>query len=235
MLTTCSRVTARPQALSWVAVPSASTKNSALEHLSAADPVLAGLIARAPDPAVLTQFVESRYKPELEPYGSLIRAIVGQQLSVAAARSMWTKLLTAFGGAAPTPQTLLATDIDELRTSCGLSRAKAESLRSLAEHVLDGRLELDRFGEMGDAEVEAELIAVKGIGPWTTHMFLISQLGRPDILAPGDLGIRRGVQFAYELEELPSSDEVVLRAEPWRPWRSVACRLLWASLEFEPV
>ena len=216
-------------------MPSRPTTSAALDHLRAADPVLAGLIDRAADKGDLTRYVEAEYKPELEPYGSLIRAIVGQQLSVAAARSMWNKLLDAFGGSAPDPQTLLDMDIDELRRKCGLSRAKAASLRSLAEHVLDGRLELDRFGEMADAEVEAELIAVKGIGPWTTHMFLMTQLGRPDILAPGDLGIRRGVQFAYGLDELPSADEVVIRAEVWRPWRSVACRLLWASLEFEPL
>ena len=211
------------------------TANAAIEHLRHADPVLAGLLDRVPDGARLTQYVDTGYAPELEPYGSLIRAIVGQQLSVAAARSMWTKLLAAFGGSAPDPETLLAMDTDELRAKCGLSRAKAASLRSLAEHVLDDRLELDRFGEMSDAEVEAELIAVKGIGPWTTHMFLMTQLGRPDILAPGDLGIRKAVQLAYGLDELPSADEVVIRAEVWRPWRSVACRLLWASLEFEPL
>jgi DNA-3-methyladenine glycosylase II len=193
------------------------------------------LLSRVPDPATLTLFVDPSYKPPLEPYGSLIRAIVGQQLSVAAARSMWNKLLAAFGGTAPDPRMLLAMDIEELRAACGLSRAKAASLRSLAEHVLDGRLELDRFDEMRDDEVEAKLIAVKGIGPWTTHMFLMTQLGRPDILAPGDLGIRKGVQLAYGLDELPSADEIVIRAEPWRPWRSVACRLLWASLEFEPL
>jgi DNA-3-methyladenine glycosylase II len=222
-------------ALSFNNVPSGPSANDAIEHLRQADPVLAALIDRAPDTARLTQYVEASYKPELEPYGSLIRAIVGQQLSVAAARSMWNKLLAAFGGSAPDPQTLLGMEVDDLRRQCGLSRAKAASLRSLAEHVLDGRLELDRFDEMTDAEVEAELIAVKGIGPWTTHMFLMTQLGRRDILAPGDLGIRKGVQLAYGLDELPSADEVVIRAEAWRPWRSVACRLLWASLEFEPL
>lgn len=221
--------------LSLTNVPSGPNANEALDHLRRADPVLAALIDRAPDRTALTQFVEPGYKAELEPYGSLIRAIVGQQLSVAAARSMWNKLLNAFGGSAPDPQTLLDMDIDDLRGKSGLSRAKAASLRSLAEHVLDGRLELDRFDQMADAEVEAELIAVKGIGPWTTHMFLIAQLGRPDILAPGDLGIRKAVQLAYGLDELPSADEVVIRAELWRPWRSVACRLLWASLEFEPL
>lgn len=209
--------------------------NRALKHLRAADPVLAELLDQIPDPTALTTYVDPNYKPPLEPYGSLVRAIVGQQLSVAAARSMWTKLLTAFGGAAPSPETLLAMDVDDLRTACGLSRAKAQSLRSLAEHVLDGRLELDRFDEMPDAEVEAELIAVKGIGPWTTHMFLMTQLGRPDILAPGDLGIRKAVQLAYELDSLPQAAEIIALAEPWRPWRSVACRLLWQSLEFEPV
>lgn len=209
--------------------------NAALEHLRAADPIMRGLIDRAPDAGALTLYVDPDYKPELEPYASLIRAIVGQQLSVAVARSMWNRLLEFFDGSPPTPEQLLAIDIDELRAAAGLSNAKARSLHSLAEHVRDGELELDRLEELDDATIESELIAVKGIGPWTAHMFLMSQLGRPDILAPGDLGIKRGIQLAYGLDELPSPAEVVQRAEPWRPWRTVACRVLWASLEFEPV
>lgn len=207
----------------------------ALKHLSSADPVLKGLIDRASDRAALTLLVDPDYKPELEPYASLIRAIVGQQLSVAVARSMWNRLLEFFGGAPPTPEQLLAIDIDELRAAAGLSGAKARSLKSLAEHVRDGQLELDRLDQLDDATIESELIAVKGIGPWTAHMFLMSQLGRPDVLAPGDLGIKRGIELAYGLKELPSPAEVERLAEPWRPWRSVACRVLWASLEFEPV
>ncbi|HWI21767.1 MAG TPA: hypothetical protein VNT22_04030 [Baekduia sp.] len=207
----------------------------ALKHLREADPVMARMLDRIDDDARVTQYISAGYKPELEPYGALVRAIVGQQLSVAAARSMWNKLLVAFDGSAPSPETLLAFDLERLRAAAGLSRAKAASLKSLAEHVLDGRLELDRLDTLDDATVESELIAVKGIGPWTTHMFMMGQLSRPDILAPGDLGIRRGVQFAYGYDELPSPAEVIARAEPWRPWRSVACRILWASLDFDPV
>lgn len=209
--------------------------NEPLAHLAAADEVLARLVEQAPDPASLTRFVEPDHTPELEPYAALVRAIVGQQLSVTVARAIWGRLLDHFGGRAPSPRELLAVDLETLRTAAGLSRAKAASLRSLAEHVDGGALELDRLHELDDATIESELVAVKGIGPWTAQMFLMTQLGRPDVLAPGDLGIRRAVQLAYGLAELPPPAAVVERAEPWRPWRSVACRLLWASLEFEPV
>jgi DNA-3-methyladenine glycosylase II len=144
---------------------------------------------------------------------------------------MWTRLLGLFDGRAPSPSELLAIDVDELRAGAGLSRAKAASLRSLAEHVLDGRLELDRFGELDDATAEAELIAVKGIGPWTAHMFLMFHLDRPDVLAAGDLGIRKAIMLAYRLPELPSPEQVTEMAESWRPWRTIACRLLWRSLD----
>ena len=110
----------------------------------------------------------------------------------------------------------------------------AHVLRSLAEHVLDGELELDRLADLADDEILAELTAVKGLGTWTTHMFLIFQLERPDVLVVGDLGVRRAVQRAYGLGELPSADELERLAEPWRPHRSAACRLLWRSLDNAP-
>ena len=164
-----------------------------------------------------------------------MRSIVGQQLSVTAARAIHGRVLARFGGRAPTPEEVLADDPEELRAACGLSRAKVAFLRSLAEHVVGGELELDRLGELSDAEIEAELVAVKGIGPWSAHMFLMGQLGRPDVLAPGDLGIRRAIERAYGLEALPSEAEVIERAEAWRPYRSAACRLLWHSLDNAPV
>jgi DNA-3-methyladenine glycosylase II len=101
--------------------------------------------------------------------------------------------------------------------------------------VLSGELELDRLHELSDEDVIAALTAVKGLGEWTSHMFLMFQLDRPDVLAVGDLGIRRAVERAYELPDLPSAAELTALAEPWRPYRSAACRLLWRSLSNAPL
>ena len=143
-------------------------------------------------------------------------------------------MLERFGGRTPSPQELLDDDPEELRAAVGLSRAKVAFLRSLAEHVLTGELELERLDQLPDEEILAELTAVKGLGTWTAHMFLIFQLERPDVLATGDLGIRRAVERAYGLDDLPSADELERLAEPWRPHRTVACRLLWRSLDNAP-
>ena len=140
-----------------------------------------------------------------------------------------------FGGRTPTAEEVLAADPDEMREAAGLSRAKVGFLRSLAEHVVDGELELDRLDALNDEEVIAELVAVKGIGEWSAHIFLMFQLDRPDVLAVGDLGIRRAVQRAYGLEALPSAEELEALAESWRPYRTMACRILWRSLAAMPV
>ncbi len=163
-----------------------------------------------------------------------MRAIVGQQLSVTAARAIYGRLLDHFGGSPPTPAQILEAEPEAMRAAAGLSRAKVVFLRSLAEHVLDGRLELDRLGALPDDELISELTAVKGLGTWTAHMFMIFELRRPDVLATGDLGVRRAAERAYELEDLPSAAELEEIAEPWRPHRSAACLLLWHSLANAP-
>jgi DNA-3-methyladenine glycosylase II len=163
-----------------------------------------------------------------------VRSIVGQQLSVTAARAIYGRLLERFGGRPPTPREVLAEDEEELRAAAGLSRAKVGFLRSLAEHVVAGELELDRVARLADEAIVAELCAVRGIGEWSAHMFLIFQLERPDVLAVGDLGVRRAAQRTYGLPELPSADDLRLLAEPWRPHRTLACRYLWRSLDSEP-
>ena len=160
----------------------------------------------------------SRDRRGRDVYAALVRAIVGQQLSVHAARAIYGRLLERFDGHPPTPAQILADEPDELRVAVGLSHAKTAYLRSLAEHVLSGELELDRLQELSDDEVAAELTAVKGIGEWSAHIFLMFTLGRPDVLAVGDLGIRRAVQRAYGLEDLPAAG----RAH--RPRRAVAAR-----------
>jgi DNA-3-methyladenine glycosylase II len=196
-------------------------------YLRDADPVLGALIdANGP------------LGPPLSfegPYAALVRGILGQQLSVRAAEAIHGRLRERFGGELPTPQQLLAEDPDELRTAVGLSRAKTVFLRSLAEHVLSGDLDFERMDELSDEEVTAEVTAVKGIGAWTAQVFLMFQLGRPDVLAAGDLGIRRAVERAYELPDLPSTGELEAIAEPWRPHRTRACLHLWHSLQNAPV
>ncbi len=172
--------------------------------------------------------------PRTDVYAALVRAIVGQQLSVRAARAIYDRLLARFDGHPPTPPQILDDDPDALRVAAGLSHAKVRYLRSLAEHVASGELELDRLEQLSDDEVMAELVAVKGIGAWSAHIFLMFTLGRPDVLAVGDLGIRRAVQRAYELPELPSAAELTELAEPWRPYRTAACVLLWHSLANAP-
>jgi DNA-3-methyladenine glycosylase II len=166
-------------------------------------------------------------------YGALLRSIVGQQLSTKAARTIYERVAALYGGETPTPQQIIDTDPDDLRAA-GLSRAKAAYLRSLAEHVIDGELPIDQLAELPDEEVYEVLTAVKGLGRWTVDMFMIFHLGRPDVLPVGDLGIRKGMQIQYGLDELPKADEMERIAEPWRPHRSLASLYLWESLDNRP-
>jgi DNA-3-methyladenine glycosylase II len=167
-------------------------------------------------------------------YGALVRAIVGQQLSVHAARAIYGRLTDRFAGRPPTPAEILAEDPEELRAAVGLSRAKVGFLRSRAEHVVSGELELERLDELEDDDVIAELVAVKGLGVWSAQMFLMFHLERGDVLPVGDLGIRRAIQRAYALDALPEAAAIEEVAEPWRPHRTLACRYLWRSLHNEP-
>lgn len=201
-----------------------------LRLLRDADPVLAALIdAVAPD-----GLGDGRPDRPDDHYGALVRAIVGQQLSTKAAATIFARLTARYGGRTPTPAELLADDPDELRAAAGLSRAKASYLRSLAEHVVAGELELELLDELPDDRVIAELVAVKGLGRWTADMFLMFHLGRPDVLPVGDLGIRRAVERAYALPGLPDPARLTAIAEPWRPHRTLACRYLWRSLDNAP-
>jgi len=203
----------------------------AVSELHAADPVLAGLI----DTVGIEGLGDRRRVRPRDHYGALVRSIVGQQLSTKAARAIYGRLTDRFGGRTPTPEEVLADDPDELRAAAGLSRAKVGFLRSLAEHVLDGSLELNKLGRLPDEQVIAELVAVKGLGVWSAHMFLMFHLSRPDVLPVGDLGIRRAIMLAYGLPELPEAVEMERIAEPWRPHRTLACEFLWASLDATPV
>jgi DNA-3-methyladenine glycosylase II len=195
------------------------------------DPVLRHLIDDFGGP--LPEGPHSAGRPT-DLYGALLRSITGQQLSVKAARAIYGRLTERFGGRPPTPHELLADDPDALRAAAGLSRAKVASLRSLAEHVISGELELERLQELDDAAVARELVAVKGIGQWTADMFLMFTLQREDVLPVGDQGVRNAVRRAYGLDAAPSPEVMTELAEPWRPHRTRACLYLWRSLENAP-
>jgi DNA-3-methyladenine glycosylase II len=201
-----------------------------LEQLRGSDPVMRRLVD---EHGPLDEEERRRGRPR-EAYGALVRSIVGQQLSTKAARTIFERLTSQFEGRTPTPAELLAADPEEVR-SAGLSRPKVSYLRSLAEHIESGELELDRLAELSDDEVSEQLTAVKGLGQWTADMFLIFHLDRPDVLPVGDLGVRRAVERQYDLDELPDAARLLEIGEPWRPQRSLASLYLWRSLDNEPV
>ncbi|MBV9212912.1 MAG: DNA-3-methyladenine glycosylase 2 family protein [Actinobacteria bacterium] len=221
----------RPSAGSRAAGRSGDAVTAAgVRHLRRADPVMKALIDSI---GPLDPEARRRGRPT-DPYGALLRSIVGQQLSTKAARTIYARMLELWGGKTPTPKQLLATDPEAIRAA-GMSRPKVGYLRDLAERVLDGRLELDRLNELSDEEISAELTAVKGLGQWSADMFLIFFLGRPDVLPVGDLGVRRAVQNVYALPEMPAPDALFELAQPWRPHRSLASLYLWTSLDNAPV
>jgi DNA-3-methyladenine glycosylase II len=201
--------------------------------LAKADPTMAALIERVGKIDLETRLRRRREERPPDPYGALLRAIVGQQLSTKAARTIYGRILELFDGTAPAPERLLEASEQDLRAA-GLSGRKVEYVRDLASHVISGELELDRLGELSDEEVIEEIVAVRGLGRWTAEMFLIFHLERPDVISGGDLGIRRAIQIEYGLAEMPTPTEVVERAEPWRPNRSLASIYLWESLAAAP-
>ena len=206
----------------------------ARKQLAAADPTMAALIERLGKIDIATRLRRRSEERPADAYGALLRAIVGQQLSTKAARTIYGRVLELFGGATPSPKQLLEADEADLR-ACGLSGRKAEYVRDLAAHVLDGELELDRLEQLSDEEVIAEIVAVRGLGTWTAEMFLIFHLERPDVLSGGDLGIRKAIQVEYGLKEMPTPAKVLEIGEPWRPNRSLASLYLWESLANAPV
>lgn len=201
--------------------------------LAAADPTMAALIRRIGDLDIATRLRRRSEERPADAYGALLRAIVGQQLSTKAARTIHGRILELFGGTTPPPERLLEASEADLRAA-GLSGRKVEYIRDLAAHVISGELELDRLGELSDEEVIEEIVAVRGLGQWTAEMFLIFHLERPDILSGGDLGIRKAVQLEYGLDEMPAPQRVLEIGEPWRPHRSLASLYLWESLAAVP-
>ena len=197
----------------------------ARSHLRGADPVLARLIDDRPDfdpRAWLAQL------PPMDLYGALLFQVAGQQLSVPSTRRILARVEALFGGHLPSPTELLGVDPAKLREA-GLSWRKISTLRDLAGRLSDGRLDPEVLSSLPDDEIMAELTAISGIGPWTVQGALIIALGREDVVLPGDLALRKAIQAAYQLDHLPSQQEVLAIAEKWRPYRSLATSYLFSA------
>jgi DNA-3-methyladenine glycosylase II len=191
--------------------------------LARRDPVLAGIMHERPRIAL-----QSRG----DPFQTLARSIVGQQISVKAAQSVWNRLAGAVPAVAP--EAVAELRLRRLR-ACGLSGRKSEYLRDLARHFVDGTIQVQRWPEMDDEAVIAELIQVRGIGRWTAEMLLMFSLLRPNVLPVDDLGLRRAASRHYFEGEEVGADELRAFGARWEPWRSVAAWYLWRSLEPVPV
>jgi DNA-3-methyladenine glycosylase II len=191
--------------------------------LAKSDPVLAGIIRSRPRIALQCRG---------DPFLTLVRAIVSQQISVKAAASIWNRVLLV----APEmrPEQILAVAHRHL-CGCGLSQRKAEYIADLARHFADGRLHVEAWPAMDDEAIIAELIEVRGIGRWTAEMFLIFNLLRPDVLPLDDLGLQKAICLHYFKGRTRSREAMRRLARAWAPWRSVATWYLWRSLDPVPV
>lgn len=194
------------------------------QHLRKADPVMKALI-RQVGPFTL--------RPMRDRFTMLVRSIVSQQISTAAAKTILNRLLEACDATSFTPERLLQFDLDQLR-SLGVSRQKATYLLNLCEKSVTREIDLSSIGRCRDEEVIAQLTQVKGIGRWTAEMFLIFSLGRLDIFPFDDLGIRAAMARQYRLDEYPNKATAAEISEPWAPYRTIASWYLWRSLELPP-
>ncbi len=187
------------------------------------DPILAPVIRRHKHRTILDT-------PLIDPFSALVRTITGQQLSTKAAATIHRRILDLMPGGVATPETIERTTDEQLRAA-GLSRQKIAYVRDLARHASNGELALHTLGTLNDEDVIAAITRVKGLGRWSAEMFLMFRLHRADVLPVDDLGIVVAVQRLYGLRKRPKADRLRKIAEPWRPYRTVACWYLWRSLE----
>jgi DNA-3-methyladenine glycosylase II len=192
-----------------------------VKYLSKADPQLAGVIKTVGKYSI---------KIRTNAFQSLVESIIYQQLAGSAANIIYTRFINHYNNVLPKPMQIISTSDIELKSKIGLSSNKVQYLKDLSTKVEQGKINLELLSTMSDEEVIAELTLVKGIGRWTSEMFLIFCLGRPDILPVTDLGIRKAVLKLYSLPELPKPAELLAISQPWRPHRTVASWYLWKSL-----
>lgn len=200
---------------------------TAATHLLKSDPILATIIKRGAVP---------NFAPHTDYYKELVESIISQQLSVKAAATIEKRFIDLFDGDDfPHPEQILEKSIEELR-AVGLSRQKASYIQDLAMKVLDGTVRFDHLDKLSNDAVIAELTAIKGVGVWTSHMFLIFCMGRLDVLPVGDLGIKNGIQRLYNLDVIPTTDAIEQLAldNNWHPYESIASWYIWQSLDNKP-
>ncbi|MEO5499772.1 MAG: DNA-3-methyladenine glycosylase, partial [Candidatus Saccharimonadales bacterium] len=196
-----------------------------IAHIAMRDARLATVIATHPQPT---------FRPHTDYYRELVESIISQQLSVKAASTIYKRFIDSFGHI-PEPAEILARDETELR-AVGLSGQKSRYIKDLADKVLSGDVRFDHLDQLTNETIVAELTAVKGVGEWTVHMFLMFCMGRFDVLPVGDLGIKNAVQKLYSLETQPTPADIrrIADENEWNPYRSVASWYLWQSLENSP-
>lgn len=199
----------------------------AAAYLQTHDTVLAPVITRYGLPDIT---------PHTDYYQALVSEIMGQQLSVKAAAAIRKKFVDLFDGAFPAPKQILEKSPEALR-GAGLSWAKVKYVQDLAQHVLADKIKFERFDSLSNEEISQELTDVKGIGEWTSHMFLMFCMGRLDVLPVGDLGIKNGIRALYVLKDIPTPEQIVKIAKKnhWHPYESVASWYIWASLDNKPL
>jgi DNA-3-methyladenine glycosylase II len=194
----------------------------ATQTLAASDPVLAALI-----PVHRPLLVGARG----DAFQTLARAIVGQQISVRAAQSVWERFVASVG--VMQPRRVLRTEVETLRKA-GLSQRKAEYVRDLAQHFASGAIDVSSWPDTEDEAIIEQLVEVRGIGRWTAEIYLIFHLGRPNVLPLADLGVQRGLSVNYNRGKPLSARKLNSIVRKWEPWRSVGTWYMWRSLEKLP-
>lgn len=196
-------------------------EKKAYEHFQNVDPVLGGIIYKIPK-------YEWNFKASY--FQALVDSVIGQQLSIKAADTIFARVLALCGEQGMTAEAIHALDPQTLRNA-GLSWQKVSYVKDIAEKDLSSAILFEQFDQMTDEEVITELMKIKGVGKWTAEMFLIFRMGRPDVFSYGDLGIRKAIQRLYGLKKEPSEKKALQIASKWKPYRSIACRILWKSLQ----
>jgi DNA-3-methyladenine glycosylase II len=187
----------------------------------------------------MAKLIESigSYSIELhaDPFESLLKSIIYQQLSGRAANAIYKKLLNYHAGKIPSPNQIISTSNETYRNSIGLSLRKVEYIKDLSLKVYSKKLDLSILPGLSDEEIISELVQVKGIGRWTAEMFLIFNLGRQDVMPLSDLGVRKAIKKLYDLPDLPNHAQILEISSKWKPYRSIATWYLWKSLNFDTI